>query len=195
MQLGAGQSHHQGVNGGNMTALETLLDTLPDAARDLRLNVGSLLESTSLSLTQRWGVVVACALSSRNAALREAVVADARAVVGDDVIDDAVAATAVMGMNNVFYRFRHLIGKETYTTRPARLRMNRLASPKTTKADLELFCLAVSAIHGCEVCVRSHEEVVLQAGLSEEQVFDAVRTASVIHGVALALDAGAALGA
>jgi len=58
----------------------------------------------------------------------------------------------------------------------------------TNKADFELFCLAVSAVNGCEMCVRSHEEVVLTVGLSTDQVHDAVRIAATMHGVAVALE-------
>ena len=54
--------------------------------------------------------------------------------------------------------------------------------------DFELFCLAVSAINGCEAWVKSHEHVVLEGGLSEDQVHDAVRIASVIHAAAIALE-------
>ncbi len=105
------------------------------------------------------------------------------------VIDDGIAAAALMGMNNVFYRFRHMIGKPSYETKPARLRMQRIAKPATNKADFELFCLAVSAINGCEACVRSHEHVVVEGGLSEDNVHDAVRIAAVIHAAAVALEA------
>jgi alkyl hydroperoxide reductase subunit D len=93
-----------------------------------------------------------------------------------------------MAMNNVYYRFRHQIGKESYSQKPARLRMTKLAKPATNKADLELFSLAVSAINGCEACVQSHEKVVLEAGLTEEQVHDAVRIAATMHGAAVALE-------
>ena len=93
-----------------------------------------------------------------------------------------------MGMNNVYYRFRHLIGREVYSEKPARLRMNRIAKPAASKLDFELFCLAVSAINGCESCLKAHEKVVLAGGLSEDQVHDAVRLAAVIHGAAVALD-------
>ena len=70
---------------------------------------------------------------------------------------------------------------------PARLRMNRIARPATDKESFELYCLAVSAVAGCELCVTSHEKVVRQAGLSAEQVHDAVRIAAVLAGVATAL--------
>jgi len=95
-----------------------------------------------------------------------------------------------MGMNNVYYRFRHMIGKESYATKPARLRMNWLAKPKGGKADFELFSLAVSAINGCEMCIRSHEQVVTGGGLSEDQVHDAVRVAATLQATAISLEIG-----
>jgi alkyl hydroperoxide reductase subunit D len=101
-------------------------------------------------------------------------------------IDDARAAAAIMGMNNIFYRGRHLIGKESYEKKPARLRMNRIAKPATTRLDFELFCIAASAIKGCEACLKSHEHTVIEGGLTEDHVHDALRIASVINGVALA---------
>jgi alkyl hydroperoxide reductase subunit D len=38
--------------------------------------------------------------------LQVAVVAERRSEIGPAVVDDAVAAAAVMAMNNVYYRFR-----------------------------------------------------------------------------------------
>ena len=99
-----------------------------------------------------------------------------------------LAAAALMGMTNVFYRFRHLVGKEGYAQLPARLRMNRIAKPAADKLDFELFCLAVSAVNACEACVRSHEEALLKGGITEAQVHDAVRIAATIHGLASVLD-------
>jgi alkyl hydroperoxide reductase subunit D len=66
--------------------------------------------------------------------------------------------------------------------------MNRIAKPAASKVDFELFCLAVSAINGCESCIKAHEKTVLAGGLSEDQVHDAVRIAAVIQGAAVALD-------
>jgi len=171
-----------------MSALEGLRDAIPEPARDLRLNLQAVLADSSLGVEQRWGVAAACAVASRNVRLREAVLADARAAAGDAIVEDALAAAAIMGMNNVLYRFRHLIEKPSYGERPARLRMNRLVKPAGSKVDFELFCLAVSAINGCGTCMQAHEKVVLSGGLGEEQVFDAVRIAATIQGAAVALD-------
>jgi len=172
-----------------MKHIDALREAIPDHARDLRMNLSSVLSESSLTEAQRWGVAVASAAASRRRDLLDAVVADARAAAGDAVVEDGLAASALMAMNNVFYRFRHMVGKDAYGQLPARLRMNRLAKPATTRVDLELFCLAASAIHGCEVCVKSHERAVLEGGLSEQNVHDAVRIAAVVHGVAVTLDA------
>ena len=169
-------------------SVEALRATIPDVAKDIKLNLQSVLQPGALTPAQRWGVAIASAVAARNVALRDALIADAASEVGGEVIDDAVAAAALMAMNNVYYRFRHLVGKPSYSQMPARLRMQRIAKPMTNKADFELFCLAVSAINGCEMCIRSHEEVVLQGGLSEEQVHDAVRIAATMNAAALAIE-------
>lgn len=176
-----------------MDALAPLRERLPEAAKDIKLNLQSVLGQSSLTPAQRWGVAVASALAARNAELSRALVADARREVGDAVVEDATAAAALMSMNNVFYRFRHLVGKPEYGDKPARLRMNRLAKPATNSADFELFSLAVSAINNCETCVQAHEKTVVGGGITADQVHDAVRIAATIHAAAVALEAAEVL--
>ena len=173
-----------------MSEIEKLRDLLPEAARDIRLNLQTVFQSTTLTPAQMWGVALASAVAARNDDLARAVLADAQVKVDESVIEDARAAAALMAMNNVYYRFRHMIGKESYSTKPARLRMNWIGKPMSNKTDFELFCLAVSAINGCEACVRSHEQVVVAGGLSEDQVHDAVRIAATIQAAAVALEMG-----
>jgi lipoyl-dependent peroxiredoxin subunit D len=172
-----------------MSAVEELRASIPESARDIKLNLQSVLQTETLTPAQRWGTAIASAVAARSTVLRDALIADARAAeVSEAVIEDALAAAALMAMNNVYYRFRHVIGKPSYGEKPARLRMQRIARPAAAKVDFELFCLAVSAINGCEMCVRSHEHVVLNGDLSEDQVHDAVRIAATVNGAAVALE-------
>jgi alkyl hydroperoxide reductase subunit D len=173
-----------------MSALVALAERVPEYAKDLRLNLGAVLGDGSLSEPLRYGVALACAVATRHGALRRAVEEETLARAGASYVEDARAAAALMGMNNVFYRFRHKIGRDVYEQKPARLRMQRISKPATTRAEFELMCLAVSAINDCEACVRSHEKVVIEGGLTEDQVHDSVRIAAVIHGLASALDEG-----
>jgi len=177
-----------------MNALDLIRASLPPEAVDIKLNLGSVLSGGVLTPAQRWGVALAAAAAARSAPLRAALAAEARREVSGDadkVVEDALAAAVLMGMNNVYYRFRHMIGKPSYSERPARLRMNRLVKPAASKLDFELFSLAVSSIAGCESCVRAHEQAVLEGGLSEEHVHEAVRIAAVINAAAVALELSA----
>lgn len=171
-----------------MDNVKNLIASIPEAAKDLKLNLQSVLSDGSLSEKQRFGVALACGYAARNEALKEALLADAATLLDEAWIDDAKAAVALMSMNNVYYRFRHMIGKPSYSAMPAKLRMNRLVNPKTSKLDFELMCLAVSAINGCEMCVRSHEHSLLELGASENQVHDAVRTAAAVFAAAVSLE-------
>jgi len=173
-----------------MSQIEKLRDALPDAAKDTRLNLQSVFQSSSLTAEQLWGTAVASAIATRNSEVAQAVFADAQGKVSTEVLEDAKAAASLMAMNNVYYRFRHMVGKESYSTKPARLRMNWIGKPLGSKVDFELFCLAVSAINGCEMCIRSHEEVVVNGGVSEDQVHDAVRVAATIQAAAVSLEIG-----
>jgi alkyl hydroperoxide reductase subunit D len=102
-----------------------------------------------------------------------------------------------MAMNNVYYRFVHFMGGDAsvYKTMPARLRMQAIGNPGVDHADFELWCLAASAITGCETCVRSHEQVVTQKGLTAAHVHEAVRIAAIVHALAATLDGVDALAA
>ena len=169
-----------------MRALDTVRDALPEVARDIKVNLQTVMQTPGLTSAQRYGVAIATAAAARDAVLRDALIADARADVDAGVVEDALAAAALMAMTNVYYRFRHLVGKQSYADMPARLRMNRLGSPAASNIDFELFALAVSAVNGCEVCVQAHERVLVSGGLSEGQIHDAVRIAAVVHATACA---------
>ena len=171
-----------------MRQIDQIRDRFPEAAKDIKLNLQTVLQPGSLSAAQRWGTAIASAIASRNIVLRDAIVADAASEIEPAVIEDAAAAAALMAMNNVYYRFRHFMGGGAYEQKPARLRMQRIARPATNKPDFELFCLAVSAINGCEACVRAHEKVAIEGGITDDQVHDAVRIAATVHAAAVALE-------
>jgi alkyl hydroperoxide reductase subunit D len=173
-------------------SIETLKNALPEYAKDQKLNLGSLAMDPSLTPQQLAGTFIVSALASRNATVIREIVAEFGPKLSAEALTAAKAAASVMGMNNIYYRFTHLVGGD-YPKLPAKLRMNVMAKPGVDKVDFELWSLAVSAINGCGMCMESHEKVVRHGGLSAEQVQTAVRIASVVHAVAVTLEAEAAL--
>ena len=174
-----------------MITLDTLRDALPDYARDLKLNLGSVLSpagAPGLTEPQIWAVALGAAEASHNAAFAAAIGQLAATHLDPTHQSGARSAAAIMGMNNIYYRFLHLVEDPEYGGMPARLRMSVIGNPGMDKTDFELVCLAVSAINGCGTCVASHERQVRQHGLSREAVQSAVRIAATVHGVARILD-------
>ncbi len=169
-------------------SVETLKKALPEYARDLKLNLSSAVAEASLDEQQRWGTLLASAIASRNQQVIAAIAADAAKALSPKAVEAAKTAAALMAMNNIYYRFTHLVGNDAYRTMPARLRMSAIANPGVDKKDFELWSLAVSAVNGCGACVAAHERVLREAGVSQEAIQAAARIAAVIHAVAVTLE-------
>jgi alkyl hydroperoxide reductase subunit D len=169
-------------------SIEALKNSLPDYAKDLKLNLSSLANEPVLTEQQRAGTFIACALAARERGTTGAILSEFGPKLSPEALGAARAAASIMAMNNIYYRFTHLASAPDYKTLPARLRMNVIGKPGVDKTDFELWCLAVSAINGCGVCIDSHETILRQAGLSAEQIQAAVRIAAVVHAVAATLD-------
>jgi len=165
-------------------SLKAFADTLPDFAKDLRLNVGSLLNDAALGDQRKYGLLLACAHGTGYKPIVDAAEAEAEGKLSPEAANAARAAAAIMAMNNVYYRFTHLASNKEYSTLPAKLRMNVIGSPGIDKADFELFSLAVSAMNGCGMCIDSHEKVLRQHGVNSEIIQTAARVAAVIKAVA-----------
>lgn len=174
-------------------ALDQVRDLIPDYAKDLKLNLSSLTRETALSQQQLFGTMLACAFAAGNATLIKHVNEEVQAKLSPEAIEAAKAAAAIMGMNNIYYRFVHLASHADYQSMPAKLRMNVIGKPGIEKVDFELFSLAVSAINGCGMCIDSHDAILRKAGMTIMAIQASVRIASVLHAIARTLDAEEAL--
>ena len=174
-------------------SIDDLKNALPAYAKDIKLNLSSLWSDETLSVQQKYGAFLASALASRNDVVIRAIHAETSEQLSAEALAAAKTAATIMAMNNIYYRFTHLVSAGDYKTMPAKLRMNALANPGVDKADFELWSLAVSAINGCGMCMDAHEAVVREAGLSTEQVQTAVRIAATVHAAAATLEGEAAL--
>jgi alkyl hydroperoxide reductase subunit D len=174
-----------------MKTLDQIREAIPEYARDLRLNLGSVLSTQGapgLSARQIWAVAVSSALASRNPAFAREIEELAAGQLDAAYLNAARSAAAIMGMNNVYYRFLHLVGDAEYAQMPARLRMNVIGNPGIDKLDFELLSLAVSAINGCGMCMEAHEKQLRKHEVGREAIQSAVRIAATVHAVAGVLE-------
>jgi len=169
--------------------LDALIESLPQYSKDLKLNFSTVVrQQTELTGQQLWGTVVASAVASRNEQLIAAALEEAATHLTPEALDAAKAAAAIMSMNNVFYRFKHLTSNEKYLTMRGGLRMNVMRSHGIDPLDFELWATVVSAINNCAACVDAHEKTMREKGISEEKVLAAVRVAAVLHAISVVLD-------
>jgi lipoyl-dependent peroxiredoxin subunit D len=172
-------------------SLSEIKSAIPDYAKDLRLNLDSVLSENGapgLSNKQIALVALASAIASRHEPLVAAIAGEAATHASTQELNGARTAAAIMAMNNVYYRFTHLVGEPEYQTLRAGLRMNAMANPGCDKLDFELCSLAVSAINGCGMCMDSHEKTLRKHGLAAQAIQSAARIAAVVHAVAITLE-------
>lgn len=162
---------------------------IPDFAKDIRLNLGSVLTpegSPGLSPSQVAGVALASAYAARHRSVIRNAESYASRTLRPEEVRAARSAASIMAMTNVYYRFVHLVNDPDYGHMPTRLRMSVIGDPGIARTDFELYCLGVSAVNGCAYCVESHARKVTAEGVSKEGVQSVARIAAVIFAAAQA---------
>jgi len=164
---------------------QALLDTDARYIKDLKINVSNVLNNQqNINRKEALLLALAVAVNEKFDLLKESFTSLAKEAGATDAeIAEIIACTSLMNTNNIFYRFRHFAHKEFYNNQPAGIKMSIMMNPVLGKEFFELVSLAVSAVNGCEMCVTSHEQSVLQHGSSESRVFEAVKLVAVIKGL------------
>ncbi len=168
--------------------LQSIQEAIPVYAKDIKLNLSSLLNNESpLNAQQFWGTMLACAMTTKNQHLLTAVEQQANTNLSPEAIAAAKGAATLMAMNNIYYRYTHLVSNQDYAKMPANLRMSLMGQPGIDKLDFEMYALAVSAINGCGMCMDSHEKLLSTKGITKDMIHATIRIAAVINATAMAL--------
>lgn len=174
--------------------LETLKDMVKDYGKDIRINIENILTAEGapgLSETQIYGSFLAAAFATKSESLKEIatdIISDRLSV---EEIEGVKRAVTIMGMNNIYYRYLHLLeGQEELKRLPAKLRMTVIGNPGIEKANFEIYSLVVSSITGCGMCINSHVEEIKKRGVEDLGIQSAIRIAAVTNALAQALHIG-----
>ena len=171
--------------------LEHLKNQLSETAKDIKLNLSMILTeegAADLTKNQIGGIVLASAYATKNKTVIEAIHAEVSAYLTEAEINAAKSSATIMAMNNIYYRFVHLVSDKAFASMPAKLRMNVIGNPGIDKINFELNCLAVSAINGCGLCLDSHTDALIKAGMSKLGIQSCIRIASVMNATAMGVE-------
>lgn len=174
-------------------SIKEIRQSLGEYAKDIKINLGNVLDeegSEGLNEKQIAGIAIASAYATKNKNLIDAFLNEYKEHFSESELDAIKGSATIMAMNNIYYRFIHLVSDSDYGKMPAGLRMNIIGNPGIEKVDFELYALAVSAINGCGMCMDAHVGVVEKAGISKQGVQSTIRIASVVNATAQALTIG-----
>ncbi len=170
-----------------MNWVDSIKETLPEYAKDTRLNIDAVVKRSTLAPEEAEAVALAAAFATGNSKLwtwMQTQLSDQKEA------EAAIVAASLMAMNNVWYPFVEMADDANLTGLPAQLRMNAIATHGgTTKARFEAYSLSASIVGKCHFCVKAHYETLKKEGYTVEQLRDIGRIASVINAVAKVLNA------
>ena len=172
-----------------MQNLETLTQSLPDYARDVKINLQTLLspENSTLSQKQIFGAALASAYAAKEPSLIKILQNESQNILSEAQQKAVKTAAALMAMNNIYYRFLHISADKEYSQMPAGLRMRGILDHGIEKVDFEIFSLAVSIVNGCGMCIDADASQLLKHGLTKTQVQLTAKIAATVKSAAQVL--------
>jgi alkyl hydroperoxide reductase subunit D len=164
------------------TTAQQLLQVESKYIKDLKINVSNVLNNTQyLNKKEALLLAFAVAVNEKFNLLKNSFRTQAQEAGATDAeLAEIVSCTSLMNANNIFYRFRHIVKKDFYTNTPAGIKMSIMVNPVLGKEFFELVSLVISSINGCEMCITSHEQSILQHGGSESRILEGVKLGAII---------------
>lgn len=171
-----------------MEFLNAIKELIPDYAKDIRLNLDGTIARSSLEGNDAVGVALAAAFAAKSKKLVD-IIRQSGAITPEE-INAALTASALMGMNNVWYPYVEMAEDADLKGSPAQLRMNAYATNGgLDKRRFEMYALAASIIGKCHFCVKSHFDLLKKEGMSSSQLRDVGRIAATVNAAALVIAA------
>jgi len=168
-----------------MSWVDTIKETLPEYAKDTKLNLDAVLLRSTLDPVIAHGCAVAAAMATGNGKLLAVI---EQAMEDNKECVAALTAASIMAQNNVWYPYIEMADDPALKVLPAGLRMNAIMNHGgTSKVNFEAYSLAASIVGKCHFCVKAHYETLKKEGMTVEQLRDVGRIAAVVNSLAKVL--------
>ena len=172
-----------------MENLESLKSIIPDYAKDVKINLQSLVtpENRALTAQQVFGAALTSAYATKEKTLIQILQNEVQNILSEAEVKAVKTAATLMAMNNIYYRFLHISEDKEYSQMPAGLRMRGIADHGIEKIDFEIFSLAASIINGCGMCIDAHANQLIKHGISKSQIQMVAKIAAIVNSAAQVL--------
>ena len=166
-----------------MNWVDQIKESIPDHAKDIKLNLDSVINRSGLDEIDAHACALAAAIMAGNGELAFEIGMNGP-LIGTPEREAAKTAAALMGMNNVYYPFVEMTGDEGLKGLPAGLRMQAYATHGgVSKKKFEMYALAASIVGKCHFCVKSHYDTLKKEGMTTQELMAVGRIAAVVTAV------------
>ena len=167
--------------------LSDLKNSIPDFAKDVKLNLSSLVMNSEYDEELVYGCAYASSLTIGDDYIASVFEEECRNRFGPKFINSVKATVTIMSLNNVWYKYRDSMPTTEMKMAPQKMRVNIMANHAgLDKILFESMSLCVSAINGCTFCVKAHSDLLLENEKTKEYIFNIGRIASVIFSLSKA---------
>ena len=161
--------------------LNDLKNSIPDFAKDVKLNFSSLIINSEYDEELVYGCAYASSLAIGDNHIASVFEEECRNRFGGEFIESVKATVIVMSLNNIWYKYRDSLPNGEMKTAAQRMRVNIMRDHAgLNKILFESISLCISAVNGCTFCVKAHSNLLLDNGKSKDYVLNIGRIASVI---------------
>ena len=161
--------------------IDDLKNGVPEFAKDIKLNLSSLIINSEYEEELVYGCAYASSLAIGNKKISDVFEQECSERFGSEFIKSVKATVVIMTLNNVWYKYRDSMPTTEMKMAPQKMRVNAMANHAGLEKILfESLSLCVSAINGCTFCVKAHSDLLLDNGKTKEYIFNIGRIASVI---------------
>jgi alkyl hydroperoxide reductase subunit D len=166
-----------------MSWVEQIKESIPDHAKDIKLNLDTVINRSGLDEVDAHACAFAAAVAAGNGDLAFEISMNGP-LAGTTEREAAKTAAALMGMNNVYYPFVEMTEDPDLKGLPPGLRMNAYATHGgVSKKKFEMYALCASIVGKCHFCVKSHYETLKKEGMTTQELMAVGRIAAVITAV------------
>tara|TARA_Y100001970_G_C13772668_1_gene621288 strand:- start:95 stop:628 length:534 start_codon:yes stop_codon:yes gene_type:complete len=164
-----------------MKTIEDLKNSIPNFAKDIRLNFSSIIMNSNYEDDLVYGCAYASSLSIGNKKFSKIFKDECKNRLSDEFAESIKSTVAIMTLNNLWYSYRDAMPSTEMRVGPQKLRVNIMGSfAGLNKILFESISLCVSAINGCKFCIKSHSQLLVDSGKTKDYILTIGRIASVI---------------
>ena len=164
--------------------IEQVKESIPDHAKDIRLNLDSAINRSLLDPVDTHAVAYVSALAAGNGGLAFEIEHNSPLFTAEKEREAAKTAAALMGMNNVYYPFVEMTQDPELKGLPPGLRMQAYATHGgVTKKQFEMYALAASIVGKCHFCVKNHYDTLKKEGMTVQELQHVGKIASIVNSI------------